>query len=104
MMSKRTKINFNTINGDNWKKLDVGDFGARIKEQERLEFEKKKKKEEEEKERINNIPCPACTSTNKHHHKKYENNGIIGTGYSSWLIEEYLVCLQCGIHFSDIKK
>ena len=47
MMSKRTKINFNTINGDNWKKLDVGDFGARIKEQERLEFEKKKKKEEE---------------------------------------------------------
>lgn len=104
MMSKRIRVNFDTINGDNWEKLDVGDFGARIKEQERLEFEKKKKKEQEEKERINNIPCPTCKSTNKHHHKKYENNGIIGPGYSSWLIEEYLVCLQCGIHFSDINN
>lgn len=61
-MSKRTKINFNTVNGDNWEKLDVGDFGARLKEQQRLEWENKKKKEQEEKERIDKIPCPACKS------------------------------------------
>lgn len=103
-MSKRTKINFNTVNGDNWEYLDVGDFGARLKEQQRLEQEAKKKKEQEETERINKIPCPACKSTNKHHHKKYENNGIIGPGSASWLTEEYLVCLDCGIHFTDINK
>jgi transposase-like protein len=103
-MSKRTKINFNTINGLDWGPLDVGDFGARLKEQQRLEQESKRKKEEEEKERINKIPCPVCKSTNKHHHTKYENNGIMGPGYSSWLVDEYLVCLQCGIHFSDLRK
>jgi hypothetical protein len=27
MMSKRIRVNFDTINGDNWEKLDVGDFG-----------------------------------------------------------------------------
>ena len=103
-MSKRIKINFNTINGDNWEKLDVGDFGARIKELERLEFENKKKKEEEEKERINKITCPVCKSTNKHHYRKHDNNGIIGPGYSSWVVEEYLICLDCGIHFNDTHK
>ena len=103
-MSKRTKINFNTINGDNWKPLDVGDFGARLKEQQRLEWESKKKKEEEEKERINKIPCPTCKSTNKHHHKKYENNGIMGPGSRAWITEEYLVCLNCGVHFTDLTK
>lgn len=103
-MSKRIKINFKTINGDKFKKLDVGDFGARLKEQERLEWEFKNKKEEEEKVRINKIKCPACKSTNKHHHKKYENNGILGPGCSAWLAEEYLVCLDCGIHFGDINK
>ena len=34
-MSKRTKINFKTINDGKYEKLDIGDFGARIKEQER---------------------------------------------------------------------
>ena len=103
-MSKRVKINFNTVNGDNWEKLDIGDFGARIKLQEKIEYEARMKKEQEEKERIDSIKCPACKSTNKHHHKKYQNNGILGPGSTSWITEEYLVCLDCGIHFSDLKK
>jgi transposase-like protein len=103
-MSKRTKINFDTVIGDNWSYLDVGDFGTRLKEQERIEREAQLKKENEEKERIDKIKCPACKSTNKHHHKKYENNGILGPGSASWIVEEYLVCLDCGIHFSDLKK
>ena len=103
-MSKRQKINFKTINGDNWEKLDVGDFGARLKEQERLEWENKKKKEQEEKNRIDKIPCPVCKSINKHHHTKYKSNGIMGPGSASWLVEEYLICLDCGIHFTDLKK
>lgn len=101
-MSKRTKINFKTINDGKYEKLDIGDFGARVKEQERLEWEKKKKKEQEEKERINKIPCPVCKSTNKHHHTKYQNNGVYGPGASSWLVEEYLICLSCGVHFSNM--
>jgi hypothetical protein len=103
-MSKRTKINFNTINGGNWEKLDLGDFGARVEEQKRIEREAKLKKEQEEKERINKIKCPACKSINKHHHTKYQNNGILGPGAASWITEEYLICLDCGIHFSDLKK
>ena len=103
-MSKRIKINFDMVNGDDWSKLDIGDFGARVEEQQRIEREKKLKKEQEEKERIDKIKCPACKSTNKHHHKKYQNNGIIGSGSASWIVEEYLVCLDCGIHFSDLKK
>lgn len=103
-MSKRVKINFETVNGGNYEKLDIGDFHSRLKEQERLEQEAKKKKEDEEKERINKIPCPVCKSTNKHHHTKYKNNGIMGPGFASWLVDEYLVCLDCGVNFSDINK
>lgn len=103
-MSKRKKINFNTINDGNWEPLDVGDFGARMKERQRIEREEELKKEQEEKERIDNIKCPACKSTNKRHHKKYENNGILGPGSASWIVEEYLVCLNCGIHFDDINR
>jgi transposase-like protein len=103
-MSKRNKINFNTVNRSNFKLLDVGDFHGRLMKRERLEQEAKLKKEQEENERINKIKCPICKSTNKHHHKKYQNNGIMGPGAASWITEEYLVCLNCGIHFSDLKN
>lgn len=103
-MSKRVKINFNNINGDNWKKLDVGDFNTRLKERQKLERESKQKEKEKEVERIKTIKCPACKSTNKHHHQKYGSNGIMGPGRTSWLVEDYLICLDCGIHFNDVNK
>lgn len=48
--------------------------------------------------------CSVCKSKEKHHHKKYENNGIIGPGSRGWIAEEYLICMSCGIHYSDINK
>lgn len=57
-----------------------------------------------EQQRINEIKCPCCSSTNKKHVIETDNNGIIGPGHSSWIIEEYFICLKCGIMFKDIDK
>jgi C4-type Zn-finger protein len=57
-----------------------------------------------EKERIQKIKCPSCKSTSKEHIQNCDNNGVIGPGYSSWVIDEYYVCNKCGIMFKDISK
>lgn len=62
------------------------------------------KKRIEEKERISNIKCPVCKSTNKKHIVRSENNGVFGPGYSSWIVDDYFVCQNCGVMFKDIKK
>ena len=58
----------------------------------------------EEENRIKKIKCPSCKSTSKEHIEKRNDNGIIGPGYSSWLVEEYFVCNKCGTMFQDINK
>ena len=59
---------------------------------------------EKEKDRIAKIECPNCKSADKSMYELRGNNGIIGSGYSSWIKEAYLICKDCGIHYSDIKK
>jgi len=54
--------------------------------------------------RIAKIKCPSCKSTSKEHVQKRDDNGIIGPGYSSWLIDEYFVCNKCGTMFKDMEK
>lgn len=60
------------------------------------EEEAKKK----ELERIARIKCPSCKSDKKERFERRENNGIIGPGYSSWVIEAYWICKKCGTHYS----
>ena len=57
-----------------------------------------------EENRIKELKCPLCYSTHKEHIIKSESNGIIGPGYSSWILDEYFVCKNCGIMYKDISK
>ena len=99
-MSKRVKIE------NNWKAetLDLSSWYESQKKQELEEQERKRKEEALEQERIDKINCPLCKSTNKIQRIKRKSNGIMGPGSASWLVEEYLICLDCGIHFTDLKK
>jgi DNA-directed RNA polymerase subunit RPC12/RpoP len=62
------------------------------------------KQEETEAKRLENIECPLCKSKNKKHINIRKNNGIIGPGYHSSSIIDFYLCLDCGIHYSDINK
>lgn len=64
--------------------------------------EQKVKEEAEKKEalRISRIKCPSCKSDKKERFETQENNGIIGPGYSSWVVEAYWICKKCGSHYS----
>jgi len=84
--------------------IDMSDFWAKQKDREKAELQKKIKEQELEQKRIDDIQCPVCKSTTKYHHIKSKNNGIMGQGYNSWIVEDYLICKGCGIHYSDITK
>jgi predicted Zn-ribbon and HTH transcriptional regulator len=60
--------------------------------------------EKAEIDRIKAIKCPSCKSTSKDHIEKRDDNGIIGPGYSSWIVDEYFVCKKCGTMFKDMEK
>jgi len=65
--------------------------------------EKTKVREEAEAKeaaRIAKIKCPSCKSDKKERYEKREDNGIIGPGYSSWIVEAYWICKKCGTHYS----
>jgi len=98
-MSKRVK--FEGLKGE---PIDLSNFYKDKLEREQKELEEKRKEEELEKERINKIECPLCKSTDKIHNIKRDNNGIIGSGFSTWVTDEYLICKSCGIHYNDITK
>jgi C4-type Zn-finger protein len=84
--------------------IDWTNFWENRKKQEEEEQKIKQEKEKKEQERIEKIKCPACKSTKKQHYINRENNGIIGPGFNSWITEEYLICQNCGIHYSDLNK
>ena len=71
-----------------------------------------RKKQEEQKEinkqleleRINNMICPVCKSTNKQHIIKSKSNGILGPGHYSTITDNYFICKDCGVHYSDLNK
>ena len=57
-----------------------------------------------ENERISSIQCPSCKSTDKKHIIKRNNNGIMGPGFRSWIVEEHFECNECGTMYKDIFK
>lgn len=105
--SKRVKINFKTINGlEGFKPLEI-DWEARRKEQqEQIEADKKRYEEEVaiEAKRVKKMCCPACKGTEKNRIRKTENNGVYGPGCRSWVVDDYYICLGCGVHFTDLKQ
>lgn len=53
--------------------------------------------------KLNDVKCPVCKSTNKKHVVHRENNGVLGSGYASWITDDYFVCQDCGVMFKNIK-
>ena len=80
--------------------LDPDWYRKHLAEKARLEEEARKAEET----RIKKIKCPSCKSTSKNHIVKRNDNGIIGPGYSSWVIDEYFVCNKCGTMFKDMEN
>jgi transposase-like protein len=54
------------------------------------------------KQKIKTI-CPACKSLNIQLVEKQESNGIIGPGFSSWVVDSYYSCQDCGCRFDKVK-
>lgn len=50
--------------------------------------------------------CPACKSTDTFLYERRENNGIIGPGYKTWVVESRWECNECEAHFGkgDVNK
>jgi len=48
--------------------------------------------------------CPACKSKDTYLYERRENNGIMGPGFSSWVIDSYWVCNECETHFGRPSK
>jgi hypothetical protein len=46
--------------------------------------------------------CPVCKDTNTDHVERRENNGVIGIGHSSWVVDEYWFCKDCGVRFQKV--
>ena len=76
-----------------------------------VHFEKWKERQDEAKKdkiaaevkeaaRIAKIKCPSCKSDKKERYEKREDNGIIGPGHSSWIVEAYWICKKCGTHWT----
>lgn len=84
--------------------IDMSNFWENQKKREQAEMERKRLEAEQEKNRIDGIKCPVCKSTDKIHHIKRNSNGIFGPGHSSWIVDEYLICKGCGVHYHDISK
>ncbi len=57
-----------------------------------------------EKERLKDLSCPVCKNTDKKHVVISKDNGIIGPGYHSRVLQDYYVCQGCGIMFVDLNK
>jgi hypothetical protein len=99
-MSKRVKLG-----GDaKWEPIDMSDFYKRQKEREEQERIRKQEEAAAEQARIDSLECPLCKSVEKHRHRQTGTNGILGPGRSSWTIEDYFICLGCGVHYSDLKN
>jgi len=47
------------------------------------------------------VKCPCCRSENVKEAKLTKDNGIIGSGYRSWVYFSYWVCDDCGVMFKS---
>lgn len=44
-------------------------------------------------------PCPVCDSTNTKPIEKRQNNGILGPGFRSWVVDRFMSCKNCKTRF-----
>lgn len=46
--------------------------------------------------------CPVCKHDIAFVQSKYHSNGVLGSGHSSFLTDQYYICEKCGVHFNMI--
>ena len=120
-VSKRVKINFDTINKgkivkinsvipEGFKKVDSSKIYEQRKkelEQEVKESEERYKREtEEEKVSIEKLKCPCCKSIKKTPFTIAHRDGplICGGRNSVQKLADYNVCQNCGVMYVDLNK
>lgn len=45
--------------------------------------------------------CPSCKDTDTYLYERFENNVVIGPGCSSWIVDSYWICNECGTQFNS---
>ncbi len=50
-------------------------------------------------EKLKGKKCPCCKSTEIDIMQQTRNNGVMGPGFSSWVVAENFVCNDCGVLF-----
>ena len=48
--------------------------------------------------------CPSCKGKNTIKKENRKNNGIIGSGFASWVVDSWYSCKDCGTRFDLIKQ
>ena len=48
--------------------------------------------------------CPSCKGKNTIKKENRKKNGIIGSGFASWVVDSWYSCKDCGTRFDLIKQ
>jgi len=102
-MSKRTKVSLNEILKDA-KPIDMSEYHRRREEERKADEERYRRELKEEEERVKKMTCPLCKSTEKERNVSSISNGVMGPGYHSRKIADHYVCMNCGVHYSDLNR
>jgi transposase-like protein len=87
-----------------FKPIDMKEF-YKNREKEIAKDQKRYKREvAAEEKRLKSLACPCCKSKERKSVVISKNNGIIGPGYHSHILQEYYVCQNCGVMFVDLNK
>lgn len=55
-------------------------------------------------EKLKGKKCPCCKSTDIDLIQQTKNNGVMGPGFSSWVVSENFACNDCGVLFITPKN
>lgn len=86
------------------KMLPTEDLTYRILNSQKEWENKREEIRKKEEKRVKAIKCPLCKSNKKSLYQDIQHNGIYGPGSFSNITNEYLICLNCGMHYSDLNK
>jgi uncharacterized protein YbaR (Trm112 family) len=50
------------------------------------------------------VVCPVCKTTNVKLEERRNDNGIIGPGFRSWVVNSQYHCQECGVLFKPVVK
>ncbi len=102
-MSRRFKSSMEEILKDA-KPIDMSEYYKRMDEERKIAEERYSSALKEEETRVKNMKCPLCKSKKKERNISSVSNGVMGPGHHSRKIADHYICMDCGIHYSDLNK